>query len=125
MARYRARLRCEADGSWVAAAVELPHCWSRGQSEEEALTRLRDEIRYRIEFCPCSGVDEEYVQVDVDVVGAAAEASRSPRWSGSRPATPANLSGVAGCPPPPDSPAVVPPAPASRKRAEGWRRWDD
>ena len=70
MATYRARLSLSDDGGWLAAAVELPHCWSRGATPDEALSRLRDEIRYRIELCPCSGVDDEYVQVELEVAGA-------------------------------------------------------
>jgi len=34
-------------------------------TREEALERARDEIRYRIELCPCSTVAEDYVELDV------------------------------------------------------------
>ncbi len=36
-----------------------------GDSREEVLERARDEIRYRIELCPCSTVAEDYVELDV------------------------------------------------------------
>lgn len=35
-----------------------------GDSREEALERIRNEIRYRIELCPCSTVAEDYVELD-------------------------------------------------------------
>jgi hypothetical protein len=34
-------------------------------SRQEALDKLRGEIRYRLEFCPCSGVGDEYVELDI------------------------------------------------------------
>jgi hypothetical protein len=47
-----------------------------GDSREEVLERARDEIRYRIELCPCSTVAEDYVELDVQ------EAAQS-AWRGS------------------------------------------
>ena len=34
-------------------------------SREEALAKLRAEIRYRVELCPCSAVPEGYVEFEV------------------------------------------------------------
>ncbi len=157
MATYHARLSAEPDGKWVAASVELPHCWSRAATPEDALKRLRDEIRYRIELCPCSGVDDAYVQVELEVGGRSratpvASATpqrreRGPRAADGRRAraqepSPAELSGVAGCPQEPARRAPAPreafaatqpgvvwhasrPARATASRGAGWRRWDD
>ncbi len=36
-----------------------------GTSREDALERARNEIRYRIEWCPCSAVSDEFVEIDV------------------------------------------------------------
>jgi len=36
-----------------------------GSSREEALTKLRDELQYRIELCPCSGVSGDTVVLQV------------------------------------------------------------
>ncbi len=146
MANYKARLSREPDGSWIAAAVALPHCWSRGGSEDEAVAKLRDEIRYRIEYCPCSGVEDSYVRVVIEVqrdggsgsrlarigeenpaplAGSAASPAVPPgvaSWKPARPVVAAPISGAAGCPqePPRRPPASPTPAPGS-----GWRRWDD
>ena len=36
-----------------------------GSSREEALTKMRDELQYRIEWCPCSGVSGDTVALQV------------------------------------------------------------
>ncbi len=45
-------------GTSVAAEVTA-------NSRQEALDKLRAEIRYRLELCPCSGVGAEYVELEV------------------------------------------------------------
>lgn len=39
-----------------------------GVSEAEALEKMRGELRYRLEICPCTG--ELYQDVDVEIVTA-------------------------------------------------------
>jgi hypothetical protein len=34
-------------------------------TREEALTKMRDELQYRIELCPCSGVSGPTVELQV------------------------------------------------------------
>jgi hypothetical protein len=36
-----------------------------GSSREEALAKMRDELQYRIELCPCSGVSGDTVVLEV------------------------------------------------------------
>ena len=54
-----------ASGKWLARHTGS----STGQVEvtaptrEEALTKLRDELQYRIELCPCSGVSGPTVEL--------------------------------------------------------------
>jgi hypothetical protein len=56
-----------ANGKWLARHTES----STGQVEvtaatrDEALTKLRDELQYRIELCPCSGVSGPTVELQV------------------------------------------------------------
>ncbi len=65
MAKYfRVTLRAQRDG-WFLATSEGPVCVSRARSEAEALDKIRAEIRYRIELCPCTGVEDDYVQLEV------------------------------------------------------------
>ena len=56
-----------ANGKWLARHTGS----STGQVEvtaptrDEALTKLRDELQYRIELCPCSGVSGDTVGLQV------------------------------------------------------------
>ena len=34
-------------------------------NRDEAARKLRAEIRYRLELCPCSGVGEDYVELEI------------------------------------------------------------
>ena len=63
--RFRARVQPQRDGE-VVATCDAPVCIGRGATEDEALEKLRAEIRYRLEFCPCSGLSSEFVQLDVE-----------------------------------------------------------
>ncbi len=62
--RYTVTVQHQRDGA-VLVTCEVPVCMSRARDEQTALARIRDEIRYRIELCPCSGVDDDYVQLEI------------------------------------------------------------
>jgi hypothetical protein len=47
------------------AECDEPHAIARGLSPQNPLDKLRDEIRYRIELCPCTGVEDDFVQLEV------------------------------------------------------------
>ncbi len=36
------------------------------ETREAAIARAKDEIRYRIEWCPCSAVSDEFVELDLN-----------------------------------------------------------
>jgi hypothetical protein len=38
-------------------------------SREEAITKMRNELQYRIEWCPCSGVSGDTVELQVEETG--------------------------------------------------------
>jgi len=61
---FRVRVRKQSDG--VVVTCDSPTCMARASTEAEALDKIKKEIRYRIEWCPCTGVDEDYVQVQVE-----------------------------------------------------------
>ena len=63
--RFQVRLQHQSDGSFLVTC-NAPSCLSRARTEEEALTRIRSEIRYRLEWCPCTGVDDDYVQLEIE-----------------------------------------------------------
>jgi hypothetical protein len=62
---FHARIEETADGDYVATC-DAPAAQARCLSPTCALDRLREEIRYRIELCPCSGVDDDYVELQVE-----------------------------------------------------------
>jgi predicted RNase H-like HicB family nuclease len=61
---FEATVEAEADGTYVASC-ENPQCSSHGLSPANALDALREEIRYRLELCPCTGVSDDFVELDV------------------------------------------------------------
>jgi predicted RNase H-like HicB family nuclease len=52
-------------GEYVATSLGEPRCAVKGRSREEALDKIRKEIRYRIEHCPCTGVEDDFVELVV------------------------------------------------------------
>ena len=62
--RFEATVRASADGDYVANC-EDPQCNSHGLSPTNALDALRAEIRYRLELCPCTGVSDDFVELEV------------------------------------------------------------
>ena len=62
--RFEASVEAGSDGGYVASC-EDPQCVGHGRSPTSALDSLREEIRYRLELCPCTTVDEEFVELDV------------------------------------------------------------
>jgi len=56
-----------ADGHWRArhASPTLGTVELSGPTREQVLTRMREELQYRIELCPCSGVSGDTVVLQV------------------------------------------------------------
>jgi predicted RNase H-like HicB family nuclease len=52
------------DGEYLAECPDMGLS-SRGLSPTNALDNLRAAIRYQIELCPCSTVQEEDIELDV------------------------------------------------------------
>ncbi len=61
---FHAHLEPTGEGDYVASC-EQPPTSAHGLSPTNALDRLREEIRYAIELCPCSGVEDDYVELRV------------------------------------------------------------
>ena len=55
------------DGSWLARSTgpSLGQVEVSAPSREEVLTKLRNELHYRWEYCPCTGVSEDFVELQV------------------------------------------------------------
>lgn len=62
---FTARVEATEDGSYLASCSD-PMASARGLTPSNALDNLRGEIRYRLEMCPCSSVDDDYVQLQLE-----------------------------------------------------------
>ena len=62
--RFEVAVHASEDGAYIASC-DNPQCSSRGLSPSNALDSLREEIRYRLELCPCTSVGDSYVELDV------------------------------------------------------------
>jgi hypothetical protein len=62
--KYDATLESGEDGDYIANCEELGVS-AHGLSRSSAIEALRGEIRYRIELCPCSSVEDDWVEVEV------------------------------------------------------------
>lgn len=57
-------VRIETRGAeYVAHSVAEPVCSVKGSSRTEAIEKIRREIQYRIELCPCTGVEDDFVEI--------------------------------------------------------------
>ncbi len=64
--RFSCRIE-KSDTQWRAVASDpvLGTIEVTAADREAALEKLRREIRYRVEYCPCSGVSDDFVELDV------------------------------------------------------------
>jgi hypothetical protein len=55
------------DGTWLVrhSSSILGTVQVSGSSREQALTKMRDELQYRSEWCPCSGASADTVELQV------------------------------------------------------------
>ena len=62
--RFEVTVQPNGDGGFTANC-EDPICTAHGLSPESALDQLREEIRYHMELCPCTTVNDQFVELDV------------------------------------------------------------
>ncbi len=62
--RFEATVSSDGEGGYTASCGE-PQCSGHGLSPTNALDALREEIRYRLELCPCTSVSGDFVELDV------------------------------------------------------------
>ena len=64
---FPCKLKQMIDGQWQARTMgsSVGTVAVVATTAQEALDNLKKEIRYRIEWCPCSGVAEDYINLDV------------------------------------------------------------
>ena len=66
--KYTAHLEEGAAGEYIAECAELGLSAS-GLSPTNALDRLRENIRFNLELCPCTSMDESDIDLDVHGMG--------------------------------------------------------
>ena len=56
-----------SDGQWLLRHEnpEIGRVEVKAATREQALEKLRGEIRYRIELCPCSGESYRHIEIDI------------------------------------------------------------
>jgi hypothetical protein len=59
------------DGTWLVrhSSSALGTVALSASAREEALRKMRNELQYRIELCPCSGVSGDSVELQVQEEG--------------------------------------------------------
>ncbi len=63
--KYKVRLAQVTSGRTIAYCDD-PKCSAGAQTRREALDKIREEIRYRLEYCPCSTVRDESIELEVE-----------------------------------------------------------
>lgn len=66
--RFTGTITRQAGGRWNARCTgqHVGTVEVAAGSREEVLHKLRDELRYRLELCPCTG--EQYRDLEIDIV---------------------------------------------------------
>jgi len=56
-----------ANSQWTVrhAGLTIGTVEVTARTSEEALVKMRNELRYRVELCPCSGVSDDYINLEV------------------------------------------------------------
>jgi hypothetical protein len=59
------------NGTWLVrhSSAALGAVEVSASTRDEALTKMRDELQYRSEWCPCSGASGETVELQVEEGG--------------------------------------------------------
>ena len=60
--KFDVTVETAGDGSFIASCGD-PQCSAQGLSPANALDALRQEIRYRLELCPCTSVDDGFIEL--------------------------------------------------------------
>lgn len=65
--KYPCTLKQLIGGDWQARSMgsDAGTVEVIASTREDALAQLSKEIRYRLEWCPCSGVADEFVELEV------------------------------------------------------------
>ena len=62
--KFQVHIETGSEGDCIATCDQLD-VQGRGLSATAALDHLRNEIRYRLELYPCSGIDEDLIELEL------------------------------------------------------------
>ena len=64
---YTCHIRQQEQGRWVALhdGSDIGRVEVSAPSREAAIEKLRGELRYRLELCPCSGESYQHLEIEV------------------------------------------------------------
>jgi len=64
------RVKCTVTrlaGGWLALhdSHDVGHVEAKAPTRDEAIEKIKGEIRYRLELCPCTGETYQHIEVEV------------------------------------------------------------
>lgn len=69
--RFHCTLKSRDDGRWsVRHAGDVGIVEATADTREAALEKIRGELRYRLELCPCSGDSYQHIEIELDAAQA-------------------------------------------------------
>jgi hypothetical protein len=65
--RFACTIQRGPDGRWLIrhTGSEIGPVEATGDSREVAVEKMRGELRYRLELCPCSGESYQHIQIEL------------------------------------------------------------
>lgn len=65
--RFQCILTRREDGRWLVRHTgEMGVVEATAHTREAALEKMRGELRYRLELCPCSGESYQHIAIELD-----------------------------------------------------------
>jgi hypothetical protein len=65
--KFQCEIRRRADGGWTLRydGSDLSPIEVHGPSRQAVEEKMKSELRYRLELCPCSGESYQHLQIDL------------------------------------------------------------
>ena len=68
--RFHCALTRRDDGRWlIRHSGDVGVVETIADTREAALEKMRGELRYRLELCPCSGESFQHIEIELDAGG--------------------------------------------------------
>jgi hypothetical protein len=69
--KFASMINRRLDGRWVIrhSDAEIGAVETTGDTRKVAIEKMRGELRYRLELCPCSGESYRHIEIEVQEVG--------------------------------------------------------